>query len=176
MNFQEFNHEMDRLESCWPGRAEPEKAIARREVLWEHLGEVGVEVLSQARNSLIDSGLEFMPSVPEILDACREVEDASRPKAKAPRAKHDPAEHTCNPEKLPNTLALTELQWAFPYEAAHILCSGDIPATCPLCGKQRIERGIFDDIMKRHPQDTTNWNGCYKGLMICQKCDRRAAR
>jgi hypothetical protein len=177
VTIKEFNSEIEKLEACWPSRTDADRTVARRDVLWERLRETSANVLHEARNTLIDSGLEFMPSVPEIIDACREVEEASKPKTPALRARHRPAEHICSTLRPEHASSLEELSWAFPSEAQHILCAGEIPATCPLCGLRRMELGVFDDIVRRHPAiETAGWNTCFKGLMVCDKCAKKVRR
>ena len=174
MNIEEFQAEMDRMDACWPARQDAAKAVARREVLWERLQEFSVRTLQAARNTLIDSGLEFMPSVPEIIDACREADEFSRPKEPTQRARHKDTPHNCSTEKPEHSNAWVELMMVLPYEAAHVLCPGKIPATCPICGSKHMELGVFDDIVKRHAEsDTANWNTCFKGLMLCSKCEKK---
>jgi hypothetical protein len=172
VKFEEFNREMERLEACWPMRMEPSKVIARREVLWDRLGEFPAKTLESARNALIDSGLEFLPSVPEIVAACREAAYVPSGKAILPHHRFKEFPHKCAAEKPSPGPALTALQAVFPYEAAHILCPGNIAATCPLCGETRPEDGVFDDLIRRFPQETANWNPLFKGMMACQECER----
>jgi hypothetical protein len=177
VTIKEFNSEIEKLEACWPSRTDADRTVARRDVLWERLRETPAEVLHEARNSLIDAGLEFLPSVPEIIEACREVEEASKPKGRMLRKRHKEAAHQCSPQKPEASDALTELSWVFPYEAEHILCPADIKATCPLCGKQSIVTGLFDGIVNNHPADQTRgWTRNFKGLMVCDGCGKRVTR
>ena len=170
MTDQEFNAEMERLEACWPTRLDAPKLMARREVLWERLKELPITTLRAARNTLIDSGLEYLPSVPEILSACR---DESYEPAPNPilRSRFKPVAHTCSPQPEPS-IALETLAIASPYETAHITCPEDIHATCPRCGAQRLEVGLFADIMKHYPDATKGWTHNFKGLLLCRKCEK----
>jgi hypothetical protein len=131
------------------------------------------DVVKRALDTLSDGGEKWLPPAGAILDACRE---AVEPVTKNRRAKiYKPAHHECG-ERAKPSLALNELQWISIYEADHILCPGDIQATCPACGAEHLEYGLFQDIINRHPEETKLWNPRFKGLMLCESCSKKPVR
>ena len=151
----------------------------RRAGIFESVERFDVAVLHKAFNLIVEEAADdeksYFPTVPEILAAIRSVEEASVEKPKAKRARYLQAKHKCakgHPEK---NAALATLAALSIYEARHVLCPPDVPATCPGCGRRRIETGIFDELKKIYPPAMTEgWNFNFKGLLACEECDKDA--
>ena len=153
----------------------------RRAGIFQAVERFDVEVLRKAFAAIVEASQDdekaYFPTVPEILRACREATEADKPKPQVVWRRFKPADHTCSLIKPKQTTALGMLATMSPYEAAHILCPGDVPATCPLCGKRWVVVGIFESIQKSYPaDDTSDWTPNFKGMMTCDECEEAARR
>jgi len=184
LTLKEFTPEVKKLEAAKgvpiPRSVEEiEYRDLRRLAVFELVERFPLAVFQEARRRLCGTDgsddPRFFPHSDEIVEVCEEVVEESKPKETLPRSKFIPAVHKCGP-KPGDGPAIEELKFlcglsAPPgYEAEHILCRGKIAATCPVCGKHHLELGVFDEIIRRYPEETENWNPLFKGLMLCSKC------
>lgn len=144
----------------------------RRAAIWEAVEKFDIGTLRQAFKRFYKAGEAYgFPTVPEIVQECESVmdgEEVIERKKVYPRLNH-----TCAEEKPQSSPALMLLKALWPYEAEHILCSVEIPATCPECGALHIELGTFDSIIEENPDQTAGWTRNFKGWILCAKCAKK---
>lgn len=151
----------------------------RLRVAVESLSDFTETIIIKARNNLIKSSGDRLPSIGEVYEACLEAEidlAAERaPKQHQPIGK--PVEHPCTP--------LSEFNEAFiwtrivaPYEASHAKCQGEIQATCPLCGKHYgpVVSPFLERVIEMFPEQTKEWNPYHKGKLPCPECEAEQTR
>lgn len=150
----------------------------RRAGIFQAVERLDIAVLHKAFNTIVEEAAEsdnatYFPTVPEILAACQSVKDAAEPKQTPRRSPFRPAKHKCHAAPVDKNPALGMLATLSPYEAKHILCPASVPATCPSCGRQRVVKGIFDNLKTIYPASmTAGWNLNFKGLLSCEECEK----
>ena len=182
MTIDEFVMEIKKLEAALSvpiarSAEEIEFRDLRRVAIFEVIESFPIAIFREARKRLCMPTAErakYFPPAAEIVQACEEVlEEARKSNAEVLlKTKFQPAEHRCSAEKPKQCEALNWLA-TFRYEAQHITCKEKIPATCPMCGKRYEVADAHRPLMEKFPQDTKNWNPCFKGLMLCSNCSKK---
>ncbi len=147
----------------------------RRMAIFEAVERFGVDTLRQAFRRFAEAGGEQgygFPTVPEIVAECTAVASDGEPAEQARRTFPRFA-HACAKQAAQCSPALLTLAALWPYESAHILCAGEIPATCPECGVRHVELGAFDALIDAHPGDTGGWTRYFKGYLLCAACAKK---
>lgn len=177
MNFDECLDEIENLEAKLlrfrPRTPEEVKFWDKKRAgIFESVRHFDADVVRQAFQAIVEDAEDdekvYFPTVPEILRACH---DASKPPSRCEFiARFEPADHTCSKLAPERNEAFEMFGNLFKYEAKHILCPADVPATCPVCGKQRIVLGIFDAVVGMFPSEMTqSWTLNFKGIIPCEE-------